>query len=331
MARSDHEARTRSRRIRSDRSSARPVVRPLLGSRKPFMRRTARLLALVVFVTLGAVAVVAPRAGARAERRRRSPAERARLRVAARQGQRRDRRAQACGRRRARRLPPARAPGRRRVAGAAADGDRGAPRYPRRRHREDSAAADRRADRRAGRSRRQGRHPRRSVAPGAGAGGRAGAPGRRRARDGRSCAGAPPTSIAIRSRRWKVRSDGSRAVRARVLGSTGSNDRQPGRQRERRPTSGRPDGPGLAAGPPPTPQTPPSTTHQQHREGGAPLSVQLRDLLDTATLTDIRRLEAAGAGAASPQALERAAAALRARADWLDAQSRAMRARAHAK
>jgi len=58
------------------------------------------------------------------------------------------------------------------------------------------------------------------------------------------------------------------------------------------------------------------------------LSVQLRDLLDTATLADIRKLEATGAGPASPQALDRAAAALRARADWLDAQARAMRARA---
>jgi hypothetical protein len=61
------------------------------------------------------------------------------------------------------------------------------------------------------------------------------------------------------------------------------------------------------------------------------LPAQLRDLLDTATLTDIRRLETAGANAVSPQALERAAAALRARAEWLDAQSRAMRAKSHAK
>jgi len=65
----------------------------------------------------------------------------------------------------------------------------------------------------------------------------------------------------------------------------------------------------------------------------APLSSvqQLRDLLDTATLTDIRRLETSGTGAGSLQALERAAAALRARADWLDGQSRAMRAKARAK
>jgi hypothetical protein len=65
--------------------------------------------------------------------------------------------------------------------------------------------------------------------------------------------------------------------------------------------------------------------------GSAPLSVQLRDLLDTATLTDIRRLETSGAAVGSPQALERAAAALRARAEWLDAQSRTMRAKAQAK
>ena len=53
--------------------------------------------------------------------------------------------------------------------------------------------------------------------------------------------------------------------------------------------------------------------------GSAPLSTQLRDLLDPATLTDIRRLETTGTAGGSPQALERAAAALRARADWLDA------------
>ena len=65
--------------------------------------------------------------------------------------------------------------------------------------------------------------------------------------------------------------------------------------------------------------------------GSAPLSTQLRDLLDTATLTDIRRLETSAATIGSAQALERAATALRARADWLDAQSRAMRSRARAK
>jgi hypothetical protein len=58
------------------------------------------------------------------------------------------------------------------------------------------------------------------------------------------------------------------------------------------------------------------------------LSVQLRDLLDTATLADIRKLEATGAGPASPQALDRAATALRARADWLEEQARSMRTRA---
>ena len=77
--------------------------------------------------------------------------------------------------------------------------------------------------------------------------------------------------------------------------------------------------------------TPPTITTNTPEKTGAPLSHQLRDLLDTGTLTDVRRLEAGGGGAAAPQALERAAAALRARADWLDAQSRTMRAKAHAK
>jgi len=80
----------------------------------------------------------------------------------------------------------------------------------------------------------------------------------------------------------------------------------------------------------PGPVTPAATPIAPERAAAAPLSVQLRDMLDTAALTDIRRLETSGAGAASPQTLERAAAALKTRADWLEAQSRAMRAKAHA-
>ena len=75
----------------------------------------------------------------------------------------------------------------------------------------------------------------------------------------------------------------------------------------------------------------PPTVLTPNAAGSAPLSTQLRDLLDPATLTDIRRLETAGTAGGSPQALERAAAALRARAEWLDGQSRAMRAKAQAK
>jgi hypothetical protein len=74
--------------------------------------------------------------------------------------------------------------------------------------------------------------------------------------------------------------------------------------------------------------TPAATTNTER--AAAPLSVQLRDMLDTAALTDIRRLETSGAGPTSPQTLERAAAALKTRADWLEAQSRAMRAKAQA-
>jgi hypothetical protein len=57
----------------------------------------------------------------------------------------------------------------------------------------------------------------------------------------------------------------------------------------------------------------------------AALSLELRDLLDPATVADIRRLEGAKGPAASVQALERAVAALRARADALDGQARTMR------
>lgn len=58
------------------------------------------------------------------------------------------------------------------------------------------------------------------------------------------------------------------------------------------------------------------------------LSLELRDLLDPATVADIRRLEGAKGPAASVQALERAVAALRARAQTLDGQARTMRAAA---
>jgi len=67
---------------------------------------------------------------------------------------------------------------------------------------------------------------------------------------------------------------------------------------------------------PPTPLTGPPPTA---------LSLELRDLLDPATIADIRRLEGAKSQTGSVQALERAVAALRARADALDGQARAMR------
>ena len=72
----------------------------------------------------------------------------------------------------------------------------------------------------------------------------------------------------------------------------------------------------LAGSTPPTPLT------------GAPptaLSLELRDLLDPVTVADIRRLEGTKSQASSVQALERAVTALRARAEALDRQARAMR------
>jgi hypothetical protein len=59
------------------------------------------------------------------------------------------------------------------------------------------------------------------------------------------------------------------------------------------------------------------------------LPAQLRDLLDPATLGEIRRLEASGAPGANLEALERAVAALRARAQKLESQSQALRSKAH--
>lgn len=68
------------------------------------------------------------------------------------------------------------------------------------------------------------------------------------------------------------------------------------------------------AGPPPAPTT--------------AVSVQARTLLDPATLAEIQRLEKSGKPLSDADALERAAAALKQRAQALEAQSKAMRTRA---
>jgi hypothetical protein len=60
------------------------------------------------------------------------------------------------------------------------------------------------------------------------------------------------------------------------------------------------------------------------------LSVQLRDLLDPTTLAEIQRLEMTGGAAMSTEALERAGAALKARAERLRQQAAALRASEHA-
>ncbi|HVU52798.1 MAG TPA: hypothetical protein VHL80_19085 [Polyangia bacterium] len=60
------------------------------------------------------------------------------------------------------------------------------------------------------------------------------------------------------------------------------------------------------------------------------LSVQLRDLLDPTTLAEIQRLETTGGAHASTDALERAGAALKARAERLRQQAAALRASEHA-
>lgn len=76
-----------------------------------------------------------------------------------------------------------------------------------------------------------------------------------------------------------------------------------------------------AVGSVPIPTTSPS--------GGLALSAQLRDLLDPATLAEVQRLEATGGATNGFEALERAAAALKARAQRLSEQAAAVRAKAH--
>jgi len=80
-----------------------------------------------------------------------------------------------------------------------------------------------------------------------------------------------------------------------------------------------------------SPGTPPSPTAGATGTDTPSLSAQLRDLLDPATLAEIRRLEASAAPGAAIEAMERAAAGLRARADRLSGQSQALRVRAHAR
>lgn len=93
--------------------------------------------------------------------------------------------------------------------------------------------------------------------------------------------------------------------------------------------------PGAAAPAPPAPNTPPNTG----MSSGNPTAVapppatptfspQLRTLLDPDTLTAIQKLERAGRPLGDAEALEQAAAALRKRAQTLDGQARAMRAKA---
>ncbi len=64
-------------------------------------------------------------------------------------------------------------------------------------------------------------------------------------------------------------------------------------------------------------------------DGTATLSVQLRELLDPATLAEIQRLETSGGANSGFEALERAGAALKARADRLAQQAASLRAREH--
>ncbi len=78
----------------------------------------------------------------------------------------------------------------------------------------------------------------------------------------------------------------------------------------------------------PTPSLPGTPTAIESARGGTSdmsIANQLRDLLDTTTLADIRRLEAGRSPGTSAQALDRAATALRSRAAELEARAHTMR------
>ena len=78
----------------------------------------------------------------------------------------------------------------------------------------------------------------------------------------------------------------------------------------------------------PTPVSPPGTGPGGASDNASSLSTQLRDFLDPGALAAIRKLEAAGTPGASVEAMERAAAALRERAQRLQTQSNGLRERA---
>jgi hypothetical protein len=117
-------------------------------------------------------------------------------------------------------------------------------------------------------------------------------------------------------------------------GSSGSGNGNP------MPTTGSPTPtaqPGAAPPPtaPPTQMPPTSGDSSKGAEFTAPppqptgaISTQLRTLLDPATLSEVQRLERAGKPLTDPEALEKLAAALRQRAQSLEAQSKSLRAKA---
>jgi hypothetical protein len=96
------------------------------------------------------------------------------------------------------------------------------------------------------------------------------------------------------------------------------------------PTVGPSVGPGAPISISATPVPPSVATPVGTGAPPATLSVELRDLLDPSTVADIRRLEGTKSPTGTVPALERAVAALRARADSLDTAARAMRASARA-
>jgi hypothetical protein len=91
-----------------------------------------------------------------------------------------------------------------------------------------------------------------------------------------------------------------------------------------------PVGPGVALTGPKTAPTVSGTISTGTTTDGVALSVQLRDLLDPATLAELQQLEATGHSSGGPGALERAGAALKARAASLDEEAAALRASGHA-
>jgi hypothetical protein len=78
-----------------------------------------------------------------------------------------------------------------------------------------------------------------------------------------------------------------------------------------------------------SPKSAPAPTSAAGAPDGVALSVQLRDLLDPTTLAELRRIEAAGGSVGGIEALERASAALRARAERLGREAEALRASQH--
>ncbi|HEV3030911.1 MAG TPA: hypothetical protein VG319_04675 [Polyangia bacterium] len=148
--------------------------------------------------------------------------------------------------------------------------------------------------------------------------------------------GSPPVSVADRGVGGTPNTGSANPLTPETAaGTAGPSQSAPGVSTAASPPNGAgagaattPLGAGAAVSSPASPSSAPTPTTGAAADGAA-LSVQLRELLDPTTLAELQHLESAAGSGASLEALERAGAALKARADRLSQQAAALRASEH--